>query len=79
MFSTTISPQLADVIAESKRLTQTERLLLARTLLDSILSDETLEEMDWMALGLAEFQKDWDNEDDAIYDNWKEHYGVEEG
>ena len=79
MFPTGISPKLADVIEESKHLTQTERLLLARTLLDSILADEALEEMDWMALGLTEFQKEWDNEDDAIYDDWRAHYGVKEG
>ena len=79
MLPSTISPKLAAVIEESKRLTQTERLVLARTLLDSILSDEALEEIDWNELGLAFFQRDWDNDDDAIYDNWREHYGVTEG
>jgi hypothetical protein len=69
-----ISPKLADVIAESKRLTQTERLVLARTLLDSILSDEALEESDWNELGLTSFQKDWDNDEDAIYDDWRAHF-----
>ncbi len=79
MLPSTISPRLAKVLEESKQLTQTERLLLARTLLDSILADEALEEVDWMALGLTEFQKEWDNEDDAIYDDWRAHYGVKEG
>jgi hypothetical protein len=79
MLPSTISPKLAAVIEESKRLTQTERLVLARTLLDSILSDEALEEIDWNELGLASFQRDWDNDDDAIYDHWREHYGVTEG
>jgi len=79
MFSATISPQLADVINESKRLTQTERLFLARTLLDSFLSAEGLEDSSWNALGIASFQKDWDNEEDAIYDNWRELYDIAEG
>ncbi len=79
MLPSTISPKLAAVIEESKRLTQTERLVLARTLLDSILSDEAMEEIDWDELGLASFQRDWDNDDDAIYDHWREHYGVTEG
>ncbi len=79
MLPSTISPKLAAVIEESKRLTQTERLVLARTLLDSILSDEAMEEIDWNELGLASFQRDWDNDDDAIYDHWREHYGVTEG
>jgi hypothetical protein len=48
-------------------------------LLDSILSDEAMEEIDWDELGLASFQRDWDNDDDAIYDHWREHYGVTEG
>ena len=79
MLPSTISPKLAAVIEESKRLTQTERLVLARMLLDSILSDEAMEEIDWDELGLASFQRDWDNDDDAIYDHWREHYGVTEG
>ena len=79
MLLTSISPKLAEVIEESKHLTQTERLLLARMLLDSILSDEVLEEVDWDEMGLASFQKDWDNDEDAVYDEWRKHYGVEEG
>lgn len=33
------------------------------------------EETDWTTASLASFAADWDNEDDAIYDNWEEHYG----
>jgi len=25
------------------------------------------------------FAKDWDNEQDAVYDHWREHYDVPEG
>ncbi len=30
----------------------------------------------WQALGLSAFERDWDNEEDAIYDDWRKHYGV---
>ncbi len=32
----------------------------------------------WARLTESSFAKDWDNEDDAIYDNWREIYGVPE-
>jgi excisionase family DNA binding protein len=34
------------------------------------------EEDGWLKLAESSFAKDWDNEQDAIYDNWKELYGV---
>lgn len=79
MLSSTISPQLAKVLEESEQLTENERLLLARSLLDSLLSDDALEEIEWNNLGLRSFQQEWDNEEDAIYDNWRKYYGVSEG
>ncbi|MGH8067653.1 MAG: hypothetical protein ACRERE_20975 [Candidatus Entotheonellia bacterium] len=37
------------------------------------------EEQGWDAAAVTSFAKDWDNEQDAIYDNWKERYDVPEG
>lgn len=37
------------------------------------------EEQEWGAAAVTSFAKDWDNEQDAIYDNWKERYDVSEG
>ncbi len=37
------------------------------------------QEKDWAAGASVSFTKDWDNEEDAIYDNWQEHYHVSEG
>jgi hypothetical protein len=37
------------------------------------------EEQEWGAGAVTSFGKDWDNEQDAIYDNWKERYRVPEG
>ena len=57
-----------------------ERLLLAKALLDSVIAPVTDntedEESDWQHLSLTAFTADWDNADDAIYDNWREHYNV---
>ena len=34
---------------------------------------------DWAALSEASLRRVWDNDEDAIYDNWRELYGVPEG
>ena len=34
------------------------------------------EDRDLAAAAATSFAKDWDNEEDAIYDNWREHYHV---
>jgi len=31
----------------------------------------------WAQLSAAAFNQDWDNPEDAIYDNWRELYGVQ--
>ena len=70
------TPQIAEVLMVAGSLTLTERLLVARLLLDSVLSKEINEEADWQNLSLSAFATEWDNEEDAIYDNWREIYGV---
>jgi len=50
--------------------------MLARLLLDSVLSGKPDDEADWEGLSLTAFQRDWDNVEDAVYDNWRELYGV---
>lgn len=37
------------------------------------------DEEDWAVLSLESFQSDWDNPDDAVYDNWRKAYGVAVG
>ncbi|MDQ2806985.1 MAG: hypothetical protein M3Z04_08765 [Chloroflexota bacterium] len=34
---------------------------------------------DWASLSEASLRRVWDNDEDAIYDNWRELYGVPEG
>ena len=36
------------------------------------------EERDWAAGATRSFATDWENPEDAIYDNWREHYHVPE-
>lgn len=56
-----------------------ERLKLAKLLLDSVLVGPSNEEVDWSRLGLDAFEREWDNPDDAIYDEWRNHYDVSTG
>jgi hypothetical protein len=42
------------------------------------MNDEKALEQEWQALSLAAFERDWDNEEDAIYDNWRTLYGIPE-
>jgi hypothetical protein len=45
----------------------------------ALASKAQTDEADWQALSIAAFEADWDNPADAIYDDWRIHYGVEEG
>ncbi len=71
-----ISPRVSKVLGTIKRFTATERLVLAKLLLDSLVVDEAEDVADWLKMGLAAFEQDWDNPEDAIYDKWRELYGV---
>jgi hypothetical protein len=70
------TPRIAEVLTAADRLSSAERLFVARWLLDSVLSKEVDEEADWQQLSISTFEADWDNEEDAIYDEWRTHYGV---
>lgn len=72
----TTTPRIVELMNMVMRLTITERLVLARLLLDSVLAKEGDEEADWHNLSLATFEVEWDNDEDAIYDDWRKLYGV---
>ena len=68
-------------VAEAQEVSEEEVIL---RMLDIFLeSVETLEgeinRRTWHTLGMAAFERAWDNEEDAIYDNWRELYGFSEG
>ncbi len=73
------TPRVVGILTVANRLTSAERLFVARWLLDSVLADEINDERDWQRLSLSAFEKDWDNEEDAIYDTWRTAYGVPAG
>jgi hypothetical protein len=33
----------------------------------------------WQELGMSRLEEEWDNPDDAIYDNWRELYSSQHG
>ena len=37
------------------------------------------QDRDWIGLAVDSFGKDWENDKDAEYDRWREHYGVPGG
>lgn len=41
--------------------------------------DSTAQERDWQKTSIASFVKDWDNDEQDIYNNWRKHYRVQEG
>lgn len=73
-----MSQRIKNLLDTAKQLSSKERVILAKFILDSVLLDEIEEDADWQNMSLAAFQKDWDNPDDAIYDNWREIYGISE-
>ena len=40
--------------------------------------DTEAQEREWSAGAVTNFAKDWDNEPDAIYDDWRDQYHVPE-
>lgn len=78
MITTTpvVSERVTEILGQIRLFTPSERLVLAKYLLDSLVDSEETDEVDWRELGLSAFEKDWDNPEDAIYDNWRDLYGV---
>lgn len=74
MLAGNASPQINQVWQIINRLNAQEKLVLAKLLLDSIVAAEAGDEADWQNLSLAAFEADWNNPEDAIYDNWRELY-----
>jgi hypothetical protein len=41
--------------------------------------DSTAQERDWEKTSIASFVTDWDNDEQAIYNDWRQHYHLREG
>ncbi len=49
---------------------------LRRQRQEQAIHEALAQERDWAAGSVTSFGKDWDNEADAVYDNWQAHYHV---
>jgi hypothetical protein len=67
-----------DLPEEDARLLATFVEFLRRQKQEQALQEAEAEERDWSAGAGTSFARDWDNNEDAIYDNWREHYHVPE-
>lgn len=45
---------------------------------EQVIQEAQAQERDWAAGAVTAFAQDWDNTEDAVYDNWREHYHVPE-
>ncbi len=74
-----LSQRVEQVLHVVRSFTVNERIVLAKLLLDSVVAGESEEDADWQSLGLKAFEAEWDNPDDAVYDDWRLLYGVPTG
>ncbi|MCS7265852.1 MAG: hypothetical protein NZ805_13585 [Armatimonadetes bacterium] len=45
------------------------------TIVDIVISEDT----EWAMMSHQAFAEDWESDEDSVYDNWREHYGVSAG
>jgi predicted transcriptional regulator len=65
-------------LARSQEINESQIIEKALDILFSLteLFDKRVEREGWLFISEASLQRIWDNEEDAIYDNWRELYGV---
>lgn len=59
-----------------------ERLQLVRLVIDGLsetVDEWAAEEQAWLDLSLSALQQEWDNPEDAVYDDWRVAYGLSTG
>lgn len=68
-------------LARAQRVSEDEVIARALDLLFSHAGslDAEAEQRGWSALSEDAFGRVWDNDEDAVYDNWRELYGVPAG
>ena len=66
------------ILAHTKALSEDQIIEKALDILFSLtdLLDERTERQGWFFLSENALQRVWDNEEDAVYDNWRDLYGV---
>ena len=76
-----LSAERADRLSRLARSQELDENQIVEKALDILFSlselfDEHAERQGWSFLSETSLQRIWDNEEDAIYDNWRELYGV---
>ncbi len=76
-----LTAERADRLSRLARSQEINETLIIEKALDILFSltelfDERAERQGWSFLSEASLQRVWDNEEDAVYDNWRELYGV---
>ncbi|MFQ5812365.1 MAG: hypothetical protein ACE5I2_04125 [Anaerolineae bacterium] len=76
-----LSAERADRLSRLSRSQEINENQIIEKALDILFSltelfDEHAERQGWSFLSEAALQRIWDNEEDAIYDNWRELYGI---
>lgn len=68
-------------LAQTKALSEEQIIEKALSILFSLseIFDEQSERRGWSFLSEGSLARVWDNDEDAIYDNWRELYGVPTG
>jgi hypothetical protein len=79
-----LSAERADRLSRLARRQDLDENQMVEKALDILFSlselfDERAGRQGWSFLSEASLQRIWDNEEDAIYDNWREVYGVPVG
>lgn len=79
-----LSPQSAirlQQLSQTKALSEEQIIEKALSILFSLseIFDEQSERLGWSFLSEDSLARVWDNEEDAIYDNWRDLYGVPAG
>lgn len=55
------------------------QLRIPKEALDTFGESAKSGDRDWLTLATDSFAKDWENEKDAEYDRWREHYAIPKG
>ena len=77
---TDVQAQRLERLAEATGTTEDALISKALSILfENGATEEEASRKQWSALSLKAFDRVWNNDEDAIYDNWKELYGISKG
>lgn len=64
--------------AEAAIVAEFVEFLRTKLKMKRMIKEEPQGEKEWSELAVSSFASDWENEKDAVYDNWRRHYHVPE-